>query len=81
MTTDERKIYELKKKVAELEYQTKYLYEKLAIDIPEAPVYGLTPEIMYQIQRGKENEAIKLFMKETDEGYKMAMVFLESFSE
>lgn len=78
MYTVEREVLELKKKIAALEYQTRYIFERLSIEMPEAPAFGLTPELMLAVQKGDINKAISIYMDETGADIRTAKDFVNS---
>ncbi len=68
----------LSARVAKLERQVEFLLKKLELDYVDHAELGVSPEIMYQVQRGNKIEAIKLYREQTGLGLKEAKDFIDS---
>lgn len=78
MSSADREIAELKRRVTQLEAQMAFLLRSLGIEHPDPPTWEASPEILALVRQGKMAEAIKLFRQETGASLKDAKTFIET---
>ena len=65
-------------RVAKLERQVEFLLKKLELDYVDRPSQNVSPDILYEVQRGNKIAAIKLYREQTGVGLKEAKDFIDS---
>jgi hypothetical protein len=68
----------LNARLAKLERQVEFILKHLELDYVDKPGAGVSPEILYQVQRGNKIEAIKLYREQTGLGLKEAKDFIDT---